>query len=245
MTSTKAGRLYTIGMGPGDPELLTLKAARILGAVPAIAYFAKVGQRGHARTLADGHLRPETVELRFDYPVTVELSHNDERYVEAMAGCYDAAAEAIAARLSAGQDVALLCEGDPFFYGSSMYLFDRLRERFAQEVVPGIPGMVGCWAAAQLPMTHGDDVLAVLPGTMEEAALEAALQGAQAAVIMKLGRNLPKVRRVLERLGRQGRTVYVERGTMAAARIVPLAELGEAPAPYFSMLLIPGRQERR
>jgi len=245
VTIPAAGRLFTLGMGPGDPELLTLKAVRILGAVPAIAYFAKAGQRGHARTLADGHLRPDTVELRFDYPVTVELSHTDDRYVDAMAACYDAAAETIAARLAAGQDVALLCEGDPFFYGSSMYLFDRLRERFVQEIVPGIPGMVGCWAAAQLPMTHGDDVLAVLPGTMEEAALEAALQGAQAAVVMKLGRNLPKVRRVLQRLGRIDRAVYVERGTMAAARIVPLAELSEAPAPYFSMLLIPGRQGRR
>lgn len=245
MTTLATGRLYTLGMGPGDPELLTLKAARILGQVPVIAYFAKAGQRGHARTLAEGHLRPETVELRFDYPVTVEMSHNDDRYVDAMTACYDAAAETIAGRLAEGEDVALLCEGDPFFYGSSMYLFDRLRERFAQEIVPGIPGMVGCWAAAQLPMTHGDDVLAVLPGTMEETALEAALQGAQAAVVMKLGRNLPKVRRVLERLGRTDRAVYVERGTMAAARILPLTEMAGAPAPYFSMILIPGRQGRR
>lgn len=245
MTSPAAGRLYTLGMGPGDPELLTLKAARILGRVPVIAYFAKAGRRGHARTLAEGHLRADVEELRFDYPVTVEIPHDDDRYVDAMTGCYDAAAETIAERLMAGQDVALLCEGDPFFYGSSMYLFDRLRGRFAQEIVPGIPGMVGCWAAAQVPMTHGDDVLAVLPGTMAEDALEAALAGAQAAVVMKLGRNLPKVRRVLARLGREGRAVYVERGTMAAARIVPLLELDEAPAPYFSMLLIPGRAGRR
>lgn len=245
MTSTQAGRLYTLGMGPGDPELLTLKAARILAAVPIIAYFAKAGRRGHARALAEGHLRADVEELRFDYPVTVEIPHDDSRYVDAMTGCYDAAAETIAARLAAGQDVALLCEGDPFFYGSSMYVFDRLRGRFAQEIVPGIPGMVGCWAQAQLPMTHGDDVLAVLPGTMAEDALEAALCGAQAAVVMKLGRNLPKVRRVLAKIGRADRAVYVERGTMAAARIIPLPELAQEPVPYFSMLLIPGRQGRR
>jgi precorrin-2/cobalt-factor-2 C20-methyltransferase len=239
------GTLFTLGMGPGDPELLTLKAARILGAAPVVAYFAKAGQRGHARRIADGRIGPDAEELRFDYPVTVEIPHQDGRYIDAMAACYAAAAETIAERLAHGLDVALLCEGDPFFYGSAMHLFDRLRERFPMEIVPGVLGMSGCWAEAQLPMTHGDDVLAVVPGTMTEAALHRSLLGVDAAVIMKLGRNLPKVRAVLTALGRADRALYVERGTMAGARVLPLAEIADGAAPYFSMILVPGRQGPR
>ncbi len=245
MNVSPLGTLFTLGMGPGDPELLTLKAARILGQAPVVAYFAKSGQRGHARTIADGRIGPEAEELRFDYPVTVEIPHDDGRYIGAMAGCYAAAAEAIAGRLERGQDVALLCEGDPFFYGSSMYLFDRLRDRFPMEIVPGVLGMSGCWAEAHLPMTHGDDVLAVVPGTMTEAALHRALAGADAAVIMKLGRNLTKVRAVLTALGRAERAIYVERGTMAGSRVLPLAGIADGAAPYFSMILVPGRQGPR
>ncbi|GAB0115506.1 precorrin-2 C(20)-methyltransferase [Acidisoma sp. C75] len=245
MSGTAPGRLLILGMGPGDPELLTLKAARLLAETRHIAYFAKAGHRGHARHLAEAHLRTDAVELRFDYPVTVEIPHSEAAYKQAMTACYDAAAARVAERLAAGADVALLCEGDPFFYGSAMYLFDRLRGRFTVEVVPGIPGMVGCWAAAALPMTHGDDILAILPGTLAEEALEAALARADAAVIMKLGRNLPKVRRVIARLGRTGRAYYIERGTMAEARVLPLAEMAGAPAPYFSMILIPGRETAR
>ncbi|HEX3982496.1 MAG TPA: precorrin-2 C(20)-methyltransferase [Acidisoma sp.] len=245
MTVTSPGTLFTLGMGPGDPELLTLKAARILGAAPVVAYFAKAGQPGHARTIAEGRIGATAEELRFNYPVTVEIPHSDGRYVDAMAGCYAAAAEIIAARLGQGRDVALLCEGDPFFYGSSMYLFDRLRDRYPQEIVPGVLGMSGCWAQAQLPMTHGDDVLAVVPGTMTAAELYAALREADAAVVMKLGRNLAKVRAVLAELGRAERAVYVERGTMAEARILPLAEIADGAAPYFSMILVPGRQGAR
>jgi precorrin-2/cobalt-factor-2 C20-methyltransferase len=239
------GTLFTLGMGPGDPELLTLKAARILAQAPVVAYFAKAGQRGHARGIAEGRLRPSAEELRFDYPVTVEIPHRDGRYVDAMAGCYAAAAETIALRLQSGLDVALLCEGDPFFYGSSMYLFDRLRDRFPMEIVPGVLGMSGCWAEAQMPMTHGDDMLAVVPGTMAEAALHRALVGVDAAVIMKLGRNLAKVRAVLTELGRADRAIYVERGTMTGSRVLPLAEIADGAAPYFSMILVPGRQGPR
>ena len=149
MNANILGTLFTLGMGPGDPELLTLKAARILGQAPVVAYFAKAGQRGHARTIAEGHIGGTAEELRFDYPITVELPRQDGRYIDAMADCYAAAAETIAIRLGGGLDVALLCEGDPFFYGSSMYLFDRLRGRFPMEIVPGVLGMTGCWAQAQ------------------------------------------------------------------------------------------------
>jgi precorrin-2/cobalt-factor-2 C20-methyltransferase len=240
-----SGTLYTLGLGPGDPELLTLKAARILREAPVFAHFAKRGRDGNARTIAAPHLAPAAEELRFEYPYTTEIPVGDPRYATGIAGFYEDCAGVLAHRLRGGQDVALLCEGDPFFYGSSMYLFDRLRGEFRQEVVPGITAMSGCWARTRTPIVHGDDILTVLPGTLDGARMAERLRGTDAAVIMKVGRNLPKIRAALEAADLTARALYVERGTMAAERIVPLAERDDAPAPYFSMVLVPGRQRVR
>ena len=237
------GTLYSVGVGPGDPELLTLKAARILGDAPAHAFFAKRGRPSHACGIAAAHLRPGAERLRFDYPFTTEIPLADPRYAAGMTAFYAAAAASIAARLEAGVSVALLCEGDPFFYGSAMYVYDRLAPRYPHEVVPGVTGMSGAWARAGTPMTHGDDVLTVLPGTLDAATLTARLRGTDAAVIMKVGRHLPKIRAALAEAGRHG--VYVERGTMPGERILPVADLPDGPAPYFSLVLVPGRQAAR
>ncbi len=236
------GTLYTIGMGPGDPELVTLKAARILAMVPVVAFFAKRGRVGHARSIAASLIGAGAAELRFEYPYTTEIGHDEPQYRVAMDCFYGKSAEAVAAALDGGDDVALLCEGDPFFYGSAMYLFDRLARAYRSETVPGVAGMSGCWSRAGLPMAHGDDVLSILPGTLDEADLVARLSGAHAAVIMKVGRNLEKIRRALERASLIDRAVYVERGTMSGERIVPLRDLATPTAPYFSMILVPGRQ---
>ncbi len=238
------GTLFSVGVGPGDPELITLKAARILRAAPVHVYFAKHGRPGHARLTAAAHLAPKAAELRFEYPYTTEIPHRDPSYAIGMAAFYEAATAAIASHLDADRDVALLCEGDPFFYGSAMYVFDRLAH-YPQETVPGVTGMSGCWSRAGLPMTHGDDVLTVLPGTLDESALAARLSGTDAAVIMKLGRNMPKIRRALDQAGRLPHAIYVERGTMAAERIVPVAALPDEAAPYFAIVLVPGRQHPR
>lgn len=238
------GRLAILGMGPGDPELMTLKAARLLREAQVVAFFAKRGQPGHARRIAEGHIPADAEELRFAYPYTTEVSLDDPRYAIDLAACYDAAAEAIGARLSAGRDVALLCEGDPFLYGSAMYVFDRLAAEHPTMVVPGVCGMSACWSQAQVPIAHGDDVLCVLPGTLEESALADRLGTCDAAVIMKVGRNLGKIQEAVRRAGKLARAVYVERGSMPGERILPLAEVEEA-APYFSMVLIPGRQRVR
>jgi precorrin-2/cobalt-factor-2 C20-methyltransferase len=240
-----SGTLFILGLGPGDPELVTLKAARILGAAPVFAFFAKRGRTGHARAIATPHLNPAAEELRFDYPFTTDLPVTDPRYLPEMAAFYDRCAEAMANRLSTGQDVALLCEGDPFLYGSAMYPFDRLRGRFPMQVVPGISAMSGCWSLAEAPIVHGDDTLLVLPATMESDALAARLRQTEAAVIMKLGRHLPRIRAILRDLGLESRAIYVERGTMEGGHATPLAERDNSPAPYFSLLLIPGRQNPR
>lgn len=238
------GTLHVVGMGPGDPELLTLKAVRVLGAAPVVAFFAKRGRQGHARRIADAHIGAGAEQVRFEYPYTTEIAVDDPRYEPALTGFYVESAEVLAARLGAGLDVALLCEGDPFFYGSAMYLFDRLVGRFATQIVPGVTAMSGCWAEAGLPMTHGDDILTVLPGTLDAAALAARLADTDAAVIMKVGSNLAKIRVALDAAGLTSRATLVERGTMADSRVVPMADAGAA-APYFSLVLVPGRQRAR
>jgi precorrin-2/cobalt-factor-2 C20-methyltransferase len=190
-------------------------------------------------------LNPAAEELRFEYPYTTEIDVDDPRYEPGIRAFYEAAAAVVAARLDAGRDVALLCEGDPFFYGSAMYVFDRLRAAYPTAITPGITSMSGCWAQARLPMTHGDDVLTVLPGTLDAETLAARLAGTDAAVIMKVGRNLPKIRAALRTAGLADRALYAERGTMPDGRMIPFAHMGEDRAPYFSLVLVPGRQRPR
>ncbi len=241
------GTLHIVGVGPGDPELLTLKAARILRAAPCYAFFAKRGRPGHALGAARAELRPDAEALRFDYPLTTELPPDHSGYRLALDAFYETVAGTIASRLHAGQDVALLCEGDAFFYGSAMYVFDHLAGRYRHQVVPGVCGMAGAWASALLPIAHGDDVLTVLPGTLDRAALTARLAATEAVVIMKVGSHLPKIRAALTVAGRHADAVYVERATMEGERIVPLSDLPDAgpPAPYFSLILVPGRKRLR
>ncbi|MHB1872722.1 MAG: precorrin-2 C(20)-methyltransferase [Steroidobacteraceae bacterium] len=239
------GALRVVGVGPGDPELMTLKAARILARADVVAFFAKQGRPGNARRIVEGALNPAAEQLRLEYPFTTEVPLDDPRYLVEMGAFYEACAARLVERLDRGCEVALLSEGDPFFYGSSMYLFDRLARDYVHEVVPGVTGMSGCWAQARLPLCHGDDVLCILPGTLDEATLQERLQSADAAVIMKVGRNLPKIRRALAAAGLLARAVFVERGTMCGERIAPLSELCEDEAPYFSLVLIPGRQRAR
>ncbi len=238
------GRLYGVGLGPGDPELLTLKAARIIGMVPVIAYFAKLGRRGHARTIVDSFLRPEHQLLPMYYPVTTEVHFEDADYVSQLSQFYAEQAALIAAQLEAGRDVAVLSEGDPLFYGSFMHLYERLRGRFGVTIIPGVTGMAGCWSAAGLSMTWGDDILSVLPGTLDAAALAQKLKSTDAAVIMKLGKNFAKVRAAVVEAGLLAGAYYVERGAMAGEKVTPLKDKTDGVAPYFSMILIPGQGRR-
>jgi len=235
------GILYGVGVGPGDPELVTLKAYRILQATRHVAYFAKQGKTGNARRIAGPHLREDHQTLRLEYPFTIEIPVDDADYQPAMDRFYDAAAARVARHLASGQDVAVLCEGDPFFYGSYMYLHQRLARDFSSEIVPGVPGMSGCWALAGTPITQRDDVLTVLPGTLPAEELRRRLADSDAAVIMKVGRNLPAIRAALAAVGALERAILVERGTMPGERIAPLTELGDdRRVPYFSIVLVPG-----
>ncbi|MEP9356060.1 precorrin-2 C(20)-methyltransferase [Xanthobacter sp. KR7-65] len=234
------GRLIGVGVGPGDPDLLTLKAVKAIGAADVVGYFAKAGNASHARAIAHAHFGAHALELPLLYPVTTEMHRHDDAYRAAIGAFYDVSAAAVAEHLMAGRTVAVLSEGDPLFYGSYMHLHVRLAPRFPAEVIPGVTGMSGCWSQAGAPIAQGDDVLMVLPGTLDEAELARRLAEADAAVIMKVGRNLPKIRRALAAAGRLERALYVERGTMADCALVPLAERADERAPYFSIVLVPG-----
>lgn len=243
-SSPAPGRLYGVGVGPGDPELMTLKAARLIAAAPVVAYFCKRGRRGHGRTIIEGLVRQDAVEEALVYPMTVEVPACDPAYEDALTAFYDTAAARLAGHLADGRDVVVVSEGDPFLYGSFMPLFHRLSGRFETEVVAGVAAMAGCWSAAGTPVAGGDDVLTVLPATLAGDVLARHLGEADAAVIMKLGRHLPKVKGILEELGLAERAVYVEHGTMAGERVMPLAQRDQAEAPYFSLILVPGRGRR-
>jgi precorrin-2/cobalt-factor-2 C20-methyltransferase len=234
------GRLIGVGTGPGDPELLTLKAVRAITGADVVAYFAKAGNTSNARAVVADLLTPAQVELPLLYPVTTEIDRHHDDYKAAITGFYDASAAAVAAHLAAGRTVVVLSEGDPLFYGSYMHLHIRLAPHFANEVVPGISAMAGCWSAAGVPIAQGDDVLTVLPGTLDEADLVRRLGDSEAVVIMKLGRNLAKVRRAIAAAGRLAGAIYVARGTTAQQAITPLAEKLDDAAPYFSLILVPG-----
>jgi len=238
------GTLYGVGVGPGDPDLITVKAAKILQMVPIVAHFRKRGARGHAWTAARPHVGPQARELALDYPVTTEIPFSETAYIEAISGFYAEAAANLLHLLNEGQDVALLSEGDPFFYGSFLHMYERLRGLVPITVIPGVTGLSGCWTAAATPITLGDDVLTVLPGTLDHDSLVAKLRATDAAAIMKVGLNLPKIRAALLEAGRLDEAIYVERGTMAGERVAPLKDVTSA-APYFSIVLVPGCKGRR
>ena len=244
MSRVGSGTLHGIGVGPGDPDLLTVKAVRTIAAAPVVAFFAKNGRCGYARTIAARWLPERCVEIPLHYPVTTEIRFDDPAYATQLSRFYASAADRLAGHLEAGRDVALLCEGDPLFYGSFMHLYMRLRSQFTCAIIPGVTGMSGCWTAAGAPMTWGDDVLTVLPGTLPAEALAARLRLADAVVIMKLGQNMPKVRVALTEAGLADRAIYVERATMESEIIKPLRAKEDDEAPYFAVILVPGEGRR-
>ncbi|WP_408895860.1 precorrin-3B C(17)-methyltransferase [Nocardioides sp. R1-1] len=238
------GRFLVVGIGPGDPELITRKAERLIAGAPVVAFHAGVRKQSHARRIA-AHLIPaQAVEEELRYPVTTGATDHPGGYVGALADFYDECESRLAAHLDAGRDVVLLAEGDPLFYGSSMYLVDRFRERFAVEVVPGVPAFAAATATIPAPLVRQTDVLTVLPGTLPEAELARRLADTDGAVIMKLGRTFPAVRSALAQAGRLDGALYVERASQPEERWLPVAEVDADAVPYFSLIVVPGDSAR-
>jgi precorrin-2/cobalt-factor-2 C20-methyltransferase len=229
----KKGRLYGIGVGPGDPELLTLKALRLLRSSPVLAYQSAEDKPSVARSIVAEYLPGNQIEVQYHLPRAVDP------YVAQP--IYDQVVIPIAEHLAAGRDVVVLCEGDPLFYGSFMYVFTRLSEEFETEVVPGVSSPMGCASALGIPLSYRNDIFSVVPAPLPTEMLEIQLLNADAAAIIKLGRHFAKVRDVLYKLGLSSRARYIERGTMANQRTIPLDEVDPNQVPYFSMILVPSK----
>ena len=225
-----SGILYGVGLGPGDPGLITVKSSRLISGAKVIAYPSLAGGKSFARAIAADLISPQAEEIVMDVPMTVERAPAQ--------AAYDIGAKSIAAALDRGDDVICLCEGDPFFYGSFMYLFARLAEDWPVDVVPGVSSLTACAAVSRKPLAALNDVLTILPATLPDDVLRERLTATDAAAIIKVGRHLPRVRAVLDDMSLSGHAEYIEHATMADESHSPLPELEDAMAPYFSMILI-------
>jgi precorrin-2/cobalt-factor-2 C20-methyltransferase len=241
--SARVGTIYGVGLGPGAPDLLSVRANRLVRGASHVAYFRKAGRPGQARRIVEGMLRPDAIELAMEYPVTTEIPLSDPRYNACLAAFYADCSTRLTALAQTGADVVVLCEGDPFFYGSFMHLHARLSGVVPVAVVPGITGMAGAWNATGVPITWGDDVLTVAMATLPEDELVRRIRDTDALVVMKIGRNLAKLRRAVTAAGRAEAAWLVEHAAMPGQKVTRLAE-ADSVTPYFSILLIHGQGRR-
>jgi len=239
-----SGTVYGVGLGPGDPDLMSVRADRLIRSAGHIAHFRKAGRPGQARAIVK-HMIPErAVEFAMEYPVTTEIPVADPRYNEILSGFYAECAAHLRMLADAGENVVVLCEGDPFFYGSFMHLYSRLKQECPIEVVPAISGMSGAWTATGLPITWGDDVLTVLTGTLPEAELVRKMRDTDALVVMKIGRNIDKIRSALRQAGKFDAAWLVEFATMPNQTVSRLSDAEDKVAPYFSIVVVHGQGRR-
>ncbi len=237
------GTIHGVGLGPGAQDLLSVRADRLVRGARHVAYFRKAGRPGQARRIAEGMLRADAIELPMEYPVTTEIPLSDPRYNACLSAFYSECTGRLLALAQGGEDVVVLCEGDPFFYGSFMHLHARLSGQVPVAVVPGITGMAGAWNATGQPITWGDDVLTIAMATLPEEELVRRIRDTDALVVMKIGRNLAKLRRAVAAAGREEEAWLVEHAAMPDQRVTPLSE-ATSVTPYFSILLIHGRGRR-
>ncbi|WP_280416154.1 precorrin-2 C(20)-methyltransferase [Nocardia carnea] len=238
--TVRTGKLWGVGLGPGDPELVTVKAARIIAEADVIAFHSARHGRSISRGIAEPYMRPGQLEEHLIYPVTTETTDHPGGYQGAIDEFYAAAAERLAAHLAAGRSVALLAAGDPLFYSSYMHMHRRLADRFEAEIIPGITSVSAATAALGTPLVEGEQVLTVLPGTMAPGELTRRLAGSDAAAIMKLGRTYPAVRKALADSGRLDRAYYVERASTGRERVLAAGDVDESQVPYFAITIVPG-----
>ncbi|RZF65955.1 precorrin-2 C(20)-methyltransferase [Sphingomonas populi] len=237
------GIIHGVGLGPGAQDLMSVRADRLVRGARHIAFFRKAGRSGQARRIVDGMLRADATEFAMEYPVTTEIATTDPSYNAHLSGFYADCARHLAKLSEAGEDVVVLCEGDPFFYGSFMHLHSRLTGIVPVRVVPGMTGMSGAWTATDTPITWGDDVLTVLTATLPEADLVRRIRDTDALVVMKIGRHLDKLRRAVAAAGREEGAWLVEHAAMPDQRVTRLCD-ADRVAPYFSILLIHGQGRR-
>ncbi|MFI0981012.1 precorrin-2 C(20)-methyltransferase [Streptomyces sp. NPDC021093] len=241
MNEQSTGRLYGVGLGPGDPSLMTVRAVEIIAEADVVAYHSARHGRSIARSIAAKHIRADHVEEPLVYPVTTETTDHPGGYRGALEEFYEEAAARLAVHLEAGRTVAVLAEGDPLFYGSYMHMHKRLADRFPTEVIPGVTSVSAAAARLGTPLVEGEEVLTILPGTLPQEELTARLAATDSAVVMKLGRTFPAVRGAFEASGRLAEARYVERATMEGERTGELADVDADSVPYFAVAVLPSR----
>lgn len=240
----KQGKIIGVGLGPGAADLMSVRADKAVRSAKIIAFFRKKGASGRARQIISEMLLPSVQEIVMEYPVTTEIPVSDPRYNEMLSEFYEECTNQLYQLTLAGHDVVILCEGDPFFYGSFMHLHSRLQPLCEVETIAGITGMSAAWTATNMPITWGDDVLVVLMGTMAEEEICSRLAVADAVVIMKIGRHLPKIRKALKSAQMDRRALVVCYATMVQQTVTPLSEYTEETLPYFSIIIVHGRGRR-
>ena len=240
----KMGKIYGVGVGPGAVDLLSVRADKLVREAKYIAFFRKAGRAGHARQIASTLLSKDVIELAMEYPITTEIPLSDKRYSEVLSEFYKKYSNKIISLSQTGIDLVILCEGDPFFYGSFMHIYSRVKDKCPVEVVPAITGMSAAWTATDIPITWGDDILTVIMGTLDKTTLENQLKDTNAAIIMKIGRNLPKIKKALERTGRFYDAFIVEYAAMDKQTVQRLSDYNTENAPYFSIIILHGQGRR-
>jgi precorrin-2/cobalt-factor-2 C20-methyltransferase len=241
------GTVYGTGLGPGDPDLMSVRAHRLISNAKHVAYFRKAGRQGQSLGIARDLLPDNAVHFPMEYPVTTEIPLSDPRYNESLSAFYEDCCAHLRDLTSAGEDVVVLCEGDPFFYGSFMHLYERLKADIPVQVVPAITGMSGAWTATGAPITWGDDVMATLMGTLPEAELSRRMVDNDAIVVMKIGRNIDKIARALKAAGKFDQAWIVEYATMANQKVGLLSDAladDSRVIPYFSIVIVHGQGRR-
>jgi precorrin-2/cobalt-factor-2 C20-methyltransferase len=238
------GTIHGVGLGPGDPDLMSVRAHRLLTNARHVAFFRKAGREGQARKIIEGMLRADVVEFAMEYPVTTEIPLSDPEYNNQLSGFYSDCAEHLRALAMAGEDVVVLSEGDPFYYGSFMHMYSRLRDHVPVKVVPAITGMSAAWTATGEPITWGDDVLTVLMGTLNAEELTAQMKNTDALVVMKIGRNIDKVRTALKAAGKYDDAWLVEYASMPEQTVQKLSVSKDRAVPYFSIIIVHGQGRR-
>ncbi len=229
MSPQQGGTLYLVGVGPGDPELLTLRAVRVLRSVHVVAYPSTGEGSAFARDIAAQYILPGAVMLPVTIPMTVERGPAQ--------AAYDAATDAILAHLRAGRDAAWLCEGDPMFYGSAMYLLARIGQSASVQVIPGVTSLTAAAAAIGRPLAARNEILKVLPAPLPDEVLRAELTDAPAVAIIKIGRHFDRIRDLLRDTGHARNAIVVEYATTMRQRITPLEGFAYGERPYFSTIL--------
>jgi precorrin-2/cobalt-factor-2 C20-methyltransferase len=243
-SNTNKGTIFGIGLGPGDPELMSVKADRLIRTASHVAYFRKAGRKGHARSIVEGLLTPDVIEFAMEYPVTTEIQLTDPRYNDILSEFYQNCAAHVRDLSDQGQSLCVLCEGDPFFYGSFMHLYMRIKETQPVTVIPAITGMSAAWTQTGIPMTWGDDILTVLLGTLPKEELTRRMADTNALVIMKIGRNFEKISEALKATDLYEKAWLIQYAAMENSSVQKLSDVCENVTPYFSIIVVHGQGRR-